>query len=279
MNNGQKLNLITKGLTVAVIALAASNVVLFNKLNAVESNMVSTSDVAALKDNMIALEKSSDKSTRQVVQNEQLKEFLLDNPQAIVKSLAKYRFEQEQLAKKQKNKKLQTLTEELYQDKLDPYMGNPKGKHVIVEFMDYNCGYCKRLGPVLEEFIRIDPEAKVIIKEYPIFQNKPTSAYAALMGTAVFYYNPELYPQFHNAIVDQKRPTKQDIDSVVASLGVTKAELEVFLPKAQAHIEKVRSLGAQLQVSGTPTIFRQGSSEPSHGGWTAQQLADSFKQG
>ena len=279
MNNGKKLNLITKGLTVAVIALAASNVVLFNKLNAVESNMVSTSDVAALKDNMIALEKSSAKSTRQVVQNEQLKEFLLDNPQAIVKSLAKYRFEQEQLAKKQENKKLQTLTEELYQDTEDPYMGNPNGKHVIVEFMDYNCGYCKRLGPVLEEFVKRDPEAKVIIKEYPIFTNKPTSAYAALMGTAVFYYNPDLYARYHNAIVDEKRPTKQDIDSVVASLGVSKSDLAVFLPKAKAHIEKVRSLGAQLQISGTPTIFQQGSSERSHGGWTAQQLIDSFKQG
>ena len=149
MNVEKKRKLITSGLSVAVLALAVSNGVMYAKMNDLESNSVSKADIAALKDNMIALEQKSSTQSTQGVQNEQFNKFLLDNPQSIVKSLAKYRFEQEQVAKKQENKKVQTLTEELYQDKADPFIGNPNGKHVIVEFMDYNCGYCKRMGPVL----------------------------------------------------------------------------------------------------------------------------------
>jgi len=279
MNIEKKRKLFTSGLSVAVLALAVSNGVMFAKINELESNSVSQADIAALKDNMIALEQKISPDGGEVVQNEQLKQFLLNNPQSIVRSLAKYRFEQEQLAKKQKTKKLQTLTEELYQDKDDPFIGNPNGKHVIVEFMDYNCGYCKRMGPVLEQFVRLDPEAKVIIKEYPIFTHQPTSAYSALVGTALFYHNPELYAKYHSAIIAKKKLTKAGIDSVVANLGVSEADLKPFMDKAGAHIEKVRSLGAQLEITGTPTIFQQGSSERTHGGWTAQQLIDSFNQG
>ena len=183
---------------------------------------------------------------------------LMDNPEAIIKSLTKHRFEQEQIAKEQEQQHLVSFQDAIYNDKNDPFFGNPNGQHVIVQFMDYNCGYCKQLAPVLEEFVKTNPEGKVIVKEYPIFRNQPSSAYAALVGTAIYMTKPELYSDFHHAVLSQQKITNDSIDSVLEKLGITKDSLQVALKKAESQVEKNRTLGAQLEVTGTPTLIING---------------------
>ena len=47
-------------------------------------------------------------------------------------------------------------------------LGNPKGDVTIVEFFDYNCGYCKRAMGDMLELIKDDPKLKVVLKEFPV---------------------------------------------------------------------------------------------------------------
>jgi protein-disulfide isomerase len=192
------------------------------------------------------------------ITNEAFTALVMDNPEAIIKSLTKHRFEQEQLAKEQEGQQIGNLQEAIYEDANDPFFGNPNGKHVVVEFMDYNCVYCKQLAPVLEEFVKVDPEAKVIIKEYPIFRNLPSSAYSALVGTAIFMTKPELYDDFHHMVLSQKRVTNDSVDLAITKLGLTKDDLQPALQQAERQVEKNRTLGAQINVSGTPTLIING---------------------
>ena len=39
---------------------------------------------------------------------------------------------------------------------------------VIVEYFDYNCGYCKRYAPTLAELRARDPKITVVYKDWPI---------------------------------------------------------------------------------------------------------------
>ncbi|BBM67895.1 membrane protein (plasmid) [Vibrio alfacsensis] len=249
------------------LALIISNAMLFNALQ----SKANTDDVTRIDDGLIALETNYLNSNN--FSGDSVKDYIMDNPDVVVKSLAKYRFEQEQLAKADEAKKVQSSMDALYNDANDPFIGNPNGKHVIVEFVDYNCGYCKRLTPVFKEFVSIDPEAKVIVKEYPIFTNQPTSAYSALVATAVFYYKPERYADVHHALMSNKL-TREGIDKILSDRGINKDELQPYFDKAKQQIEKVRGLGAQLNVTGTPTVFI--GSERTHGGLTAQQLKAKF---
>ena len=41
---------------------------------------------------------------------------------------------------------IQAHAKQLYSNQ-DPESGNPKGSLTVVEFFDYNCGYCKRAHP------------------------------------------------------------------------------------------------------------------------------------
>lgn len=257
--------------SVAILASLGMNAYLFTELNTVKENMVDKTNYSIFQDEMI---KATSDTSDTTPNSEQLKSFIMANPEVVVKSLAKYRFTQEQLAKKQESQQMQTLTGELYNDKNDPFIGNPNGKNIVVEFIDYNCGYCKRLAPTLERWVAIDPEAKLIIKEYPIFTNQPTSAYSALIATAVFYLDPQKYQIIHNELMASPKITRAGIDTLLANNGVSKEVLQPYLEKAKEQIEKIRSLGAQLDITGTPTVFHNG--ERSHGGFTPEQLKASF---
>ncbi|WP_318429314.1 DsbA family protein [Photobacterium leiognathi] len=209
------------------------------------------------------------------VDKEQFKQEIMANPETIIKSLSKFRFEQEQIQRQAKNKQLKELRPVLFDDKNDPFIGNPNGKHVVVEFIDYNCGYCKALSPTLAEFVKADPEAKVIIKEFPIFDNVPSSRYAAEMGLALFYLNPDLYGEFHEKLMSIKQLDNQKIESVLASLNIESNALKEQLPKVEKQINAVRQLAMQLDVEGTPTVFAK--DQRLSGGVTVSELHQIFK--
>ncbi|WP_028865043.1 DsbA family protein [Psychromonas aquimarina] len=206
--------------------------------------------------------------------DDELKAYIMDNPDLIIKSLAKYRFTQEQNAKQIAKNKIKTFEPQLYADLNDPVLGNPNGKKVIIEFIDNNCGYCKQVAPVIAEFVRIDPEAKVIIKEFPIFPQKPSSRYSALVGTAIWLSSPEKYSAFHHKVINAKGLNNDAVDSFVKQVGLTIEELTEHFDMASKQLEKNNTLGAQLEVTGTPTIFVLG--DRIHGGFTAQQLSEMF---
>ncbi|NGZ66654.1 thioredoxin domain-containing protein [Vibrio aestuarianus subsp. cardii] len=259
------------GLGLVSVASIASNFYLINQVNTLKDQMLVESDVAKLKDDILALQNDEWQPAQNTQVNaDQLNQFLMDNPMSIVKSLAKYRFEQEQLAAQQEAENVKKQMESLIADVNDPFIGNPNGTQVIVEFVDYNCGYCKRLSPILEEVVSLNPEAKIIVKEFPIFQNQPTSDYSAQMATAMFYYNPEKYAEFHNLLMGTTLSSKAVVDTLIAKIGVEKDRLNPYLEKAKRQVEKTRTLGAQLQVNGTPTVFFNG--ERISTGYTAEEF-------
>ncbi len=64
-------------------------------------------------------------------------EVLVDVQQALEKKQDEARLAQAKVAVEQNH-------DEIFNAASDLSLGNPKGKVTIVEFFDYNCGYCKR---------------------------------------------------------------------------------------------------------------------------------------
>ncbi|MEI4469968.1 DsbA family protein [Frigidibacter sp. MR17.24] len=63
-----------------------------------------------------------------------------------------------------------------------PVLGNPEGDVTIVEFFDYQCGFCRRMHPVLRAALARDPGLRLVMKDVPIFG--PGSVHAARMALA-----------------------------------------------------------------------------------------------
>ena len=62
-------------------------------------------------------------------------------------------------------------------------VGNPQGKATLVEFFDYNCGYCKRSLDDISKLMKTEPELKVVLKDFPVLG--PGSVEAAQVAGAV----------------------------------------------------------------------------------------------
>ena len=67
-------------------------------------------------------------------------------------------------------------------------LGNPQGDVTMVEFFDYNCGFCKRALGDMVDLLKAEPNLKIVLKEFPVLG--PGSVEAARIAVAVRMQDP-----------------------------------------------------------------------------------------
>ena len=180
-----------------------------------------------------------------------VRDYLMRNPQVIVDSVAalqeRAEAEQEALA----IAALDDQADEILRDRDSPVGGNPEGDVTLVEFFDYNCPYCRRVAPVVQEAQAVDAALRIVYKEFPILG--PNSMVAAKAGLAA--HRQGKYVAFHNALMAADGPTDEGaIEAVATAVGL---EVEVLRrdmedPAIAAAIERNLRLAQELRITGTP---------------------------
>ncbi|MDU3818610.1 MULTISPECIES: DsbA family protein [Mixta] len=147
----------------------------------------------------------------------------------------------------------------LLNDPTSPVL-HPKGDVAVIQFFDYQCIYCAKVAPTVEQFIRQNPDVRFIYKEWPIFGSRwPASVQAAKVGLSVYKdggadayhrYHAALYATGHN----EGKLLDEDIRQAAVKAGVTatpKEEVEAM----GAALEKNNALAKRLGIQGTPAFF------------------------
>lgn len=152
-----------------------------------------------------------------------------------------------------------------------PALGNPKGDITIVEFFDYQCPYCKKISPVLDQVLKDDGNVRLVLKDWPILGDP--SGYAARLVLAAKYQNK--YEPAHRAlIVKVGRLTEAVIDETLAQAGVDVAKAKADLAANKSTIDALlRRNSAQAEAfgfRGTPVFIVGTFRIP--GGLTAEQF-------
>ncbi|MDY6407237.1 MAG: DsbA family protein [Pseudomonadota bacterium] len=110
-----------------------------------------------------------------VLTEKAMRKFVENNPELLIETVDKYYKAKEAAAVKNVQAKAEprefklenlpkadeSLVKQIINDKTNYSLGNKNGKFVIIEFFDYNCGWCKRTNKGLEEAIA-KPEGKNI---------------------------------------------------------------------------------------------------------------------
>jgi protein-disulfide isomerase len=133
-------------------------------------------------------------------------------------------------------------------------VGNPKGDVVLVEFFDYNCGYCKRAMTDMFNLIKADPKLKVVLKEFPVLGK--SSVDAARVAIAVRMQDPAKYLEFHRRLLGTRgEATYERALAAAKESGIDMARLDADLksPEINATLEESAELSEKLAISGTPT--------------------------
>src|SRR5262249_40681800 len=96
------------------------------------------------------------------------KEYLTDHPEAIQDALDLLASRKAAAKAEQQKAAIKANGGELFSSPRQVTLGNRAGDVTLVEFFDYNCGYCKRALADLIQLMKSDPKLKVVLKEYPI---------------------------------------------------------------------------------------------------------------
>lgn len=182
-----------------------------------------------------------------------IKEYLAENPEIVMESLNKHREDMEQ-------QQAVAATENLskHKDFLTaadaPSAGNPKADVTIVEFFDYNCGYCKRAIPDVLKTLEADKNVRFVFHEMPILG--PSSLTAAQWALAA--HKQGKYFEYHRALMEHNGP-KDDasLENIAKDLGldVEKMKTDVKSDDVQKMISDSMSAARDLDINGTPAFI------------------------
>lgn len=183
-----------------------------------------------------------------------IKQYLIENPEVLVE--AQTVLEQRQLMAQQSRMKnvIAEMAEDLKGGPDDIVFGNPDGDVTVVEFFDYNCGYCKRAMSDMVEIVKNDPNVKFVLKEFPILG--PESVEATSVSIAVNRIAPEKAAQFHTEMLGSAgRADKVKAMSIAKDLGIDTAALEKEMLDEEhlSSISKTYEIAQALEINGTPS--------------------------
>jgi len=120
-----------------------------------------------------------------------------------------------------------------------PSLGNPKGDLTIVEFIDYQCPYCKKTVPQLAQLAKEDGNIRIVLKDWPIFGD--VSVDAARLVLASKYQDK--YLEAHAALMGATtKLTEDNIHDLLTAAGIDVAKATVDL---QAHQKSIDDLLAR----------------------------------
>ena len=181
--------------------------------------------------------------------------YILDHPEVVLESLRRFHVREQAAAKQRVRDAVAGLAKELTADPGSPVLEAKRdraGGVTITAFLDYRCGYCKKVDETLVGLIE-DAGVRVVVKEFPILG--PESVLAAKAGLAAAKQGG--YEKMHRGLMRLTQPfTPEAIAAVAAEAGFDAARLRMDMESAevQAEISRNQELAAKLGVESTPSF-------------------------
>ncbi len=181
-------------------------------------------------------------------------DYLLANPEILEEMQASLDGKRKEEQRVAQIEIIQSNKEEIFNASYDGVVGNPSGKITIVEFYDYNCGFCKRALEDMQALTQENPDLRFVLKEFPILG--PDSQKAHVVASAFQRLMPDKFEDFHNQLLgSQSRAGEASAMKIALSLGADEAKLreEMKNEEITENFGKTYDLANKLQITGTPS--------------------------
>jgi protein-disulfide isomerase len=183
-----------------------------------------------------------------------VRSYLLEHPEILREMADKLEQKDQQEEQIARTEGLAKQKDVIFRHDGDAVIGNPEGDVTIVEFMDYNCGWCKRSVGEVQALVEKDKNLRIVLKEFPIFgQHSEFAAKAALASIRQGKYWP-----FHQAMfAHEGQVTDEVVLQIAESQGLDVAKLTEDM-KDQKILDTISTnydLAKALKLNGTPAFI------------------------
>jgi protein-disulfide isomerase len=185
-----------------------------------------------------------------------VREYLLKHPEVLQEVLSELEKKQAVVEAEKAKAAVQSHAAALFNSPRHVVLGNPMGDVTLVEFFDYNCGYCKRALTDLQELMQADPKLKVVLKEFPVLGEG--SVDAARVGAAARLQDKtgKKYFDFHQRLMTgrgQVDKAKALAAAKDAGFDIARIERDMSGEEVRASLEESLRLAEALGLNGTPS--------------------------
>lgn len=151
---------------------------------------------------------------------------------------------------------IQENEEALFRSPHQAVIGNPRGDVTLVEFFDYNCGFCKRALADTLALLKDDAKLRIVLKELPILGQNSTDVARIAVAIRMQDAGGEKYLAFHrqllggHEVADAARAME-----IAGSLGLDMEKLGADMDGGEVDrtLAESRQLADALNISGTPS--------------------------
>jgi protein-disulfide isomerase len=185
-----------------------------------------------------------------------VRDYLMKNPEVLQEVIGELEKRQAVAEADKHMAAISTHKEALFNSKRQVNLGNPQGDVTLVEFFDYNCGYCKRALADMLELLKSDQKLRFVLKEFPVLG--PGSVEAAQVAVAVNMQDRtgKKYLEFHQKLLGGRgQIDKAKALAAAKEVGLDMARIEKDLQSGEvkATLEESVKLAEALGISGTPS--------------------------
>ena len=185
-----------------------------------------------------------------------IKDYLLQEPEILREAIGVLEAREKNAEAKAREKVVSEPSGALFSATNQAVIGNREGKITLIEFFDYNCGYCKRALSDLARLMKDNPDLRVVLRDFPILS--PGSVDAAKIANAFLrQFQGEKFWEFHQKLLGSHGPVGEaEALAVAKDLGADMDKLakDTAAPGITSGIEESGTLAKSLQVTGTPTF-------------------------
>jgi protein-disulfide isomerase len=185
-----------------------------------------------------------------------IREYLISHPEVLQEAM----MELEKKAAAAETAKHQAAVKEhakeIFNSTRQVVLGNPKGDVTMVEFFDYNCGYCKHAMNDMLSLLKTDSNLRVVLKEFPVLG--PASVDAAKVAAAVRMQDKsgKKYLEFHQKLLGGRgQADKAHALAAAKDVGLDVSRIEKDMESAEVKetLTERFKLAEALGLNGTPS--------------------------
>ena len=181
-----------------------------------------------------------------------VKDYLMNNPEVMLDIQQSLEAKMEKIQAERTKSAMKDHAKDLFKRSNAPTAGNPNGDITVVEFFDYNCGYCKRAFGDIAKLIEKDPKVKVVLMELPILSKGSEEAAKVALAAKL----QGKYWEAHRALLGVRGELNEQtsLKAVEKIAGLDQAKLKKDLAATEVldEIKIVRDLAQKMGIQGTP---------------------------
>jgi protein-disulfide isomerase len=180
-----------------------------------------------------------------------IKDYLLANPEVMLEVNNVLEAKMDKIQSERMAVAVKENADELFRPVATPIAGNAKGDVTIIEFFDYNCGYCKKAFTDLAQTIEKDKQVKVVLKEFPILSKGSEEASRVALAAKM----QGKYWEFHRAMLESQGQANEASALRVAeklNLDMPRLKKDMASPEVKKEIDDTRKLATKMGIQGTP---------------------------